>query len=59
MLHTIFDINKSEIDFILCKKLIYYKKDSNSHLCISAALEKKIFKIAYDDNAHEEHDKAL
>ena len=59
MLHIIFNTDKSEIDFTLCKRLRYYKKDSDFHLCISAVLEKKIFKIAHDDNTHEKHDKAL
>ena len=59
MLQTISDINKSEIDFMLCKKLIYYKKDNDFCLYVSAVLEKKIFKIIHDDNVHKKHDRVV
>ena len=59
ILQIIFNINKLRIDFILHERLIYYKKNNNSHLYISAAFKKKIFKITHNDNMHEKCDKAL
>ena len=59
MLQTFIDVNKSEMNFILCEKLIYYKKDDNFCFCVSAAFKKKIFKITHDDNMYEKHNKSL
>ena len=51
-----FSTLNTELNFwFYCKEnLVYYVDDSNERicLCISKALEKKIFKITYDNNHH-------
>ena len=47
------------MNFILHEKMIYYKKNNDFYLCVSAAFKKKIFETVHDNNMHKKHDKAL
>ena len=53
------EIHKISIEFSLCDGLIYYIKNNKYWLCIPSFMEKEIFQIAHNNNAHKRKGRAI
>jgi Reverse transcriptase (RNA-dependent DNA polymerase)/RNase H-like domain found in reverse transcriptase/Integrase zinc binding domain len=56
-----YNLNESEngLKFALRDDLIYYIRDGATRLCLPESFEKKVFKLAHDDQAHAGHARSM